>query len=171
MAKKKRRVLTAGEVSELRRLHQQGHRIADLARYYRVHRGIVSRIVAGKTHREVPTNLTPLDITEPRSNASPFVSPRLSAGMRKILGHDVEEDAKPAAAAQERPAPPLAHLVARFQEGTAYAVCGAETTKAEAHLQWASNKSDLRELGNLGVGVCERACSRDRLGGSRWLTR
>ena len=83
-------------------------------------------------------------------NTLPFVSPRLSAGMRKVLGHEVEDDAKPDVAAQERPAPPLAHLVDRFQGGTAYAVCGVETTKAEAHLQWASNKSDLRELGNLG---------------------
>ena len=75
--------------------------------------------------------------------------------MRKVLGHDVEEDAKPAVVAQEPPAPSLAHLVARFQGGTAYAVCGAETTKSEARLEWASNKSDLRELGKLGVSVCE----------------
>ena len=126
--------------------------------------------MAGKTHRDVPTNLTPLDIPEPRSNAFPFVSPRLSAGMRKVRGHDLEDDAKPAVAVQERPAPPLAHLVDRFQGGTAYAVCGAETTKSEARLQWASTKSDFKELGKLGVSVCEEACSRDRLGGSKWLT-
>ena len=61
----RRKVLTAGEVSEMRRLFDAGHRISDLSKRYRVHRAVVSRIVHRQTHTEVPDVLEPLDVTRP----------------------------------------------------------------------------------------------------------
>ena len=61
----RRKVLTAGEVSEMGRLFDAGHRISDLSKRYRVPRVVVSRIVHRQTHTEVPDGLEPLDVARP----------------------------------------------------------------------------------------------------------
>ena len=50
--------LSAGEVSEMRRMFAAGHRIADLIQAYDVHRAVVGGIVHRRTYRDVPDDLS-----------------------------------------------------------------------------------------------------------------
>ena len=50
--------LSAGEVSEMRRMFAAGHRIADLIQAYDVHRTVVGGIVHRRTYRDVPDDLS-----------------------------------------------------------------------------------------------------------------
>ena len=54
----RRRRLSAGEVSEMRRFFDAGHSITDLMRKYNVHREVASRICNRKTYVDVPDNLS-----------------------------------------------------------------------------------------------------------------
>ena len=55
-----RKRLSAGEISEMRRFFDAGHRITDLSRKYNVHVAIASRICHRKTYVNVPDDLEPL---------------------------------------------------------------------------------------------------------------
>ena len=57
MANMRRRRLSAGEVSEMRRLFDAGHRITDLSRHYDVHVAIAQRICRRVTYADVPDDL------------------------------------------------------------------------------------------------------------------
>ena len=57
MANTMRRRLSAGEISEMRRLFAAGHPIADLSRHYDVHTSIASQICNRKTYVNVPDDL------------------------------------------------------------------------------------------------------------------
>ena len=60
MANTMRRRLSAGEVSEMRRLFASGHPIKDLSRKYTVHWSTAERICHRKAYPEVPDDLEPL---------------------------------------------------------------------------------------------------------------
>ena len=53
----RRRRLSAGEVSAMRRLFDGGHPIKDLSRKYHVHREVASRICNRKTYVDVRDDL------------------------------------------------------------------------------------------------------------------
>ncbi len=66
-----RRHLKANEIAAIRRAHESGHRIVDLADAYDAHPTVISRIVHGKTHRAVTAMAEPLPDTDtPDSRAA-----------------------------------------------------------------------------------------------------
>ena len=60
MANTMRRRLSAGEISEMRRLFASGHSISEMSRKYTVHRSTAERICHRKAYVDVPDDLEPL---------------------------------------------------------------------------------------------------------------
>ena len=60
----------SGEISEMRRLFDAGHPIADLSRKSSVHRSVASQICNRKTSVDVPDDLEPIVKTPIPATAS-----------------------------------------------------------------------------------------------------
>ena len=60
MANTMRRRLSAGEVSEMRRLFASGHTISEMSRKYTVHWSTAERICNRKAYVNVPDDLEPI---------------------------------------------------------------------------------------------------------------
>ena len=56
----RRRRLSAGEVSEMRRFFDAGHTISEMSRKYQVHWSTAERICNRKTYADVPNDLEPI---------------------------------------------------------------------------------------------------------------